>query len=148
MLEMFEKEKTVCPECNGTGWVVVNTTDNVVRPCSCLLKTIKDNKLRFANIPPKYADKRVTDITTEMYSKLESVDRIKTAIAALKEYIERIDEMQGAGQGLYLYSNANIKTDSKITDIVTIKGKKYFFTVFCSLGETSLIFESYSFNPS
>ena len=106
MLEMFEKEKTVCPECNGTGWVVVNAADNVVRPCSCLLKTRKDNKLRFANIPPKYADKRVTDITTEMYSKLESVDRIKTAIAALKEYIERIDEMQAAGQGLYLYSNA------------------------------------------
>ena len=52
MLEMFEKEKTVCPECNGTGWVVVNATDNVVRPCSCLLKTRKDNKLRFANIPP------------------------------------------------------------------------------------------------
>lgn len=106
MLEMLGKEKTLCPECNGTGWIVVNATDNVVKPCSCLLKERKDNKLKFANIPPKYADKRISDISNTCYIEEKSVEQITTATAALKEYLERIEEMQAIGQGLYLYSNA------------------------------------------
>ena len=107
VLEMLTEEKNNrCPICDGTGWVVVSEEDNMVKPCECLLREQEANKLKFANIPPKYQGKKLADISTKMYRKKESLEQINVATAALTEYLERFEEMQAIGQGLYLYSNA------------------------------------------
>lgn len=106
MLENFmaNKPKTVCPECDGVGWIITDRSRNCVKACKCLLKERNDNKLRFANLPPKYATKRLTDVSDFLYMKEESRKTINTCVAAVKEYVERIDEMQTIGKGIYMYS--------------------------------------------
>lgn len=103
-LEDLQEKKTICPLCNGLGWKL--TGENTYKPCICLEKERRENKLRFANIPEKYRDKHLKDIDTELYADENSKTIIKRATAAIKEYIERIEEMQQEGKGLYLHSNA------------------------------------------
>lgn len=97
--------KSICPLCNGTGWVFVD--DNTVKECECGIrqKQILDSKLKFASIPETYKNITLKDINMKFYRKKESRDLMLTVARLIKWYLDNLDTNIEDGKGLFFWSN-------------------------------------------
>lgn len=98
-----------CPECHGTGWVYWRDAEGIEygRRCECGLveRQIMERKLSFANIPEAFADMELNTFCLDVYRKEDSRKTIRQACAAVKYYLDNLEDMKAAGMGLYLYSD-------------------------------------------
>lgn len=103
-----ETEKTSCPLCRGTGWVLrVNENGyEEASECECGIRQrqISENRLRFASIPETYKDVRLKDLSLKYYTKKDSQNVIKAAGLFVKDYLENLDENVEQGKGIYFWS--------------------------------------------
>lgn len=64
-----------------------------------------ERKLEFANIPEAFKRLDIRSFQLDVYSNEESRRVIANTCAAIKYYLDNLDEMREGGMGLYLYSS-------------------------------------------
>lgn len=75
------------------------------KECDCYKERVLHNRLRFANIPDAFKDMTLKTFDFGMYRKPESRKLIGIAGRVIKTYLAEFESMEGAGMGLYIYSN-------------------------------------------
>ena len=98
----------VCPKCHGTGWIYwfddEDRESGYRCDCGLVERQIANRKLEFANIPEAFRNLDIRSFDLGVYRKDESRKVIRNTGAAIKYYLDNLDEMKGNGMGLYLYS--------------------------------------------
>lgn len=99
-------DSDVCPVCGGSGYILTEI-DGILYAdqCECLKQKIDENRLRFANLPPAFADYELKSFKLGVYRRPESREIISAACKTIKVYLDKFDQMESAGLGLYLYSD-------------------------------------------
>ena len=92
-----------CSICNGTGFVI-KVVDGVdfAELCECYGKKLRDNRLKFANIPEAFKDHRLNSFVASYYRDKETLNNM---VATVKYWFEHLEEAKAKGIGLYFYSN-------------------------------------------
>ena len=97
---------SICPKCNGMGWVLVIGDDGYeyAKECDCGLneRERQQNKLSFANVPLTYRDTRLKDFRLKYSENNKKV--FKNIANSVKWWLENFDTMLAESKGLYLWS--------------------------------------------
>lgn len=97
-----------CEKCRDTGWEMVKEPDGheFCRECSCgyLQRYRLNGRLKFATIPKEFEGQTVDNFQTDCYSTAENRELAAMAQTIAKRYVEKFDEIQETGKGLYFYS--------------------------------------------
>lgn len=140
-----EKLPVLCKRCMNTGLIrKVYDEDGVelhgfdrdkpgtydyYYPCSCVRaeekRLIKINK-KFSSVPLLYKDARFDNFDPQIYKIMESKQLGSMALTDAKSYVDKFDEFENNGFGLYLYSEARgcgkTRLASTIANELTKKG--------------------------
>lgn len=94
-----------CPYdiCDGSG-VISKPGSSDSWFCKCRPSLIMKNKLKFAQIPPEFANLKVNDFQTDIYTDKEAQTLACTAKSIAIAYVKNFAKCDG--KGLYFYSNA------------------------------------------
>lgn len=109
---MNDSEETTpaykCEKCHDTGWEMVKEPDGheFCRECSCgwLQRQRLNGRLKFATIPKEFEGQTVDNFQTDCYSTAANRELAAMAQTIAKRYVEKFDEIQETGKGLYFYS--------------------------------------------
>lgn len=109
---MNDSEETAqayrCEKCRDTGWEMVKEPDGheFCRECSCgyLQRYRLNGRLKFATIPKEFEGQTVDNFQTDCYSTAANRELAAMAQTIAKRYVEKFDEIQETGKGLYFYS--------------------------------------------
>ena len=97
-----------CEKCRDTGWDMVKEPDGheFCRECSCgyLQRYRLNGRLKFATIPKEFEGQTVDNFQTDCYSTAANRELAAMAQTIAKRYVEKFDEIQETGKGLYFYS--------------------------------------------
>lgn len=97
-----------CEKCRDTGWEIVKEPDGheFCRECSCgyLQRHRLNGRLKFATIPKEFEGQTVDNFQTDCYSTAANRELAAMAQTIAKRYVEKFDEIQETGKGLYFYS--------------------------------------------
>ena len=97
-----------CKKCRDTGWEMVKEPDGheFCRECSCgyLQRYRLNGRLKFATIPKEFEGQTVDNFQTDCYSTAANRELAAMAQTIAKRYVEKFDEIQETGKGLYFYS--------------------------------------------
>lgn len=97
-----------CEKCRDTGWEMVKEPDGheFCRECSCgyLQRYRLNGRLKFATIPKEFEGQTVDNFQTDCYSTAANRELAAMARTIAKRYVEKFDEIQETGKGLYFYS--------------------------------------------
>ena len=97
-----------CEKCRDTGWEMVKEPDGheFCRECSCgyLQRCRLNGRLKFATIPKEFEGQTVDNFQTDCYSTAANRELAAMAQTIAKRYVEKFDEIQETGKGLYFYS--------------------------------------------
>lgn len=97
-----------CEKCRDTGWEMVKEPDGheFCRECSCgyLQRYRLNGRLKFATIPKEFEGQTVDNFQTDCYSTAANRELAAMAQTIAKQYVEKFDEIQKTGKGLYFYS--------------------------------------------
>lgn len=97
-----------CGKCRDTGWEMVKEPDGheFCRECSCgyLQRYRLNGRLKFATIPKEFEGQTVDNFQTDCYSTAANRELAAMAQTIAKRYVEKFDEIQETGKGLYFYS--------------------------------------------
>lgn len=97
-----------CEKCRDTGWEMVKEPDGheFCRECSCgyLQRYRMNGRLKFATIPKEFEGQTVDNFQTDCYSTAANRELAAMAQTIAKRYVEKFDEIQETGKGLYFYS--------------------------------------------
>ncbi|TYL60100.1 hypothetical protein FYL37_00410 [Agathobacter rectalis] len=97
-----------CEKCRDTGWEMVKEPDGheFCRECSCgyLQRYRLNGRLKFATIPKEFEGQTVDNFQTDCYSTAANRELAAMAKTIAKRYVEKFDEIQETGKGLYFYS--------------------------------------------
>lgn len=97
-----------CEKCRDTGWEIVKEPDGheFCRECSCgyLQRYRLNGRLKFATIPKEFEGQTVDNFQTDCYSTAANRELAAMAQTIAKRYVEKFDEIQETGKGLYFYS--------------------------------------------
>lgn len=97
-----------CEKCRDTGWEMVKEADGheFCRECSCgyLQRYRLNGRLKFATIPKEFEGQTVDNFQTDCYSTAANRELAAMAQTIAKRYVEKFDEIQETGKGLYFYS--------------------------------------------
>lgn len=97
-----------CEKCRDTGWEMVKEPDGheFCRECSCgyLQRYRLNGRLKFATIPKEFEGQTVDNFQTNCYSTAANRELAAMAQTIAKRYVEKFDEIQETGKGLYFYS--------------------------------------------
>ena len=97
-----------CGKCRDTGWEMVKEPDGheFCRECSCgyLQRYRLNGRLKFATIPKEFEGQTVDHFQTDCYSTAANRELAAMAQTIAKRYVEKFDEIQETGKGLYFYS--------------------------------------------
>ena len=97
-----------CEKCRDTGWEMVKEPDGheFCRECSCgyLQRHRLNGRLKFATIPKEFEGQTVDNFQTDCYSTAANRELAAMAQTIAKRYVEKFDEIQETGKGLYFYS--------------------------------------------
>lgn len=97
-----------CEKCRDTGWEMVKEPDGheFCRECSCgyLQRYRLNGRLKFATIPKEFEGQTVDNFQTDCYSTATNRELAAMAQTIAKRYVEKFDEIQETGKGLYFYS--------------------------------------------
>lgn len=76
------------------------------RECSCgyLQRYRLNGRLKFATIPKEFEGQTVDNFQTDCYSTAANRELAAMAQTIAKRYVEKFDEIQETGKGLYFYS--------------------------------------------
>lgn len=102
-----DSEKDVCPICKGTMWELYEENGvQYYRECSCGLrkKLIKENQLRYADLPEELKEYRLDNFRLDIYREDKSKKLIKSVMEVVEYWISHYDEMKEKGMGFYFYS--------------------------------------------
>lgn len=102
-------EDSVCPVCKNSGWEEYEKDGYIYcRECRCGIrqKQIMGSRLSFANIPESFKDMRLASFSLNAYESAEGRSKAETAVKAVSYWLEKFENMQERGMGLYLYSQA------------------------------------------
>ncbi|RGZ00192.1 ATP-binding protein [Clostridium sp. AM58-1XD] len=106
--EQTSRDSDVCPICQGKGWIywVDEAGRDYGRRCDCGLveRQIMERKLSFANIPEAFKEMSLKTFQLGVYHQEDSRRIIKQTCAAIKYYMDHLEDMRAKGMGLYLYS--------------------------------------------
>lgn len=99
------KDSNVCPICHGNEWIL-ETVDgiDVAKPCKCRSEAIKARRIRFAELPEGFSDKRLKTFSLGVYKRTDSKDKARIACMLIKEYLNMLEAVRERGMGLYIYS--------------------------------------------
>lgn len=101
-------DSDVCPRCHGTGWIFWRDDEGreYGKHCECGVvdRQIMERKLEFANIPAAFKALELKTFRLDVYQREESRKLIKDTCAAIKYYLNNLENMRKDGMGLYLYS--------------------------------------------
>lgn len=93
-----------CPlgVCDGSGWIL--GPEDVARPCECRESRLKRGRSRgvASVIPPRY---RGVSFERPPVSDMARNLTTKAAVAAVRGFIDELDERLGAGRGLWLFGD-------------------------------------------
>lgn len=100
-----ERSNSDCPFCGGKDWVM-SESDGMwyAQACGCRAQKIAQRMLRFADIPPAYADAELKNFTASVYRKPESKKIVIAACKIVKEYLGELEPLLESGMGLYIHS--------------------------------------------
>lgn len=93
-----------CPYglCDGSG-LIYDAEINAGIFCKCYEQRRLNNKMKFAQIPSEFQGYKIKDFDTDIYN-----EKNKNAACAAKktaiEFVNKFDEFQKGGKGLYFYS--------------------------------------------
>mgnify|MGYP000755574484 FL=1 len=112
MKHLNDSEETTpaykCEKCHDTGWEMVKEPDGheFCRECSCgyLQRYRLNGRLKFATIPKEFEGQTVDNFQTDCYSTAANRELAAMAQTIAKRYVEKFDEIQETGKGLYFYS--------------------------------------------
>lgn len=97
-----------CEKCRDTGWEMVKEPDGheFCRECSCgyLQRYRLNGRLKFATIPKEFEGQTVDNFQTDCYSTAANRELAAMAQTIAKRYVDKFDEIQETGKGLYFYS--------------------------------------------
>lgn len=97
-----------CEKCRDTGWEMVKEPDGheFCRECSCgyLQRYRLNGRLKFATIPKEFEGQTIDNFQTDCYSTAANRELAAMAQTIAKRYVEKFDEIQETGKGLYFYS--------------------------------------------
>ena len=97
-----------CEKCRDTGWEMVKEPDGheFCRECSCgyLQRYRLNGRLKFATIPKEFEGQTVDNFQTDCFSTAANRELAAMAQTIAKRYVEKFDEIQETGKGLYFYS--------------------------------------------
>lgn len=99
-----------CPICHDTGWEFVKDGGQgtcVECKCGIRKRQIMKNRLSFANIPESFTDVRMSNFDETVYKDSNSKKKIRTAVGAVKYWLDSFLGMKERGMGLYLHSETN-----------------------------------------
>lgn len=106
--ELDSPDSDVCPKCHGTGWVYWRDDAGIEygSRCGCGLveRQIMERKLAFANIPEAFKALDIRSFRLDVYRGEGSRKVAMDACAAIKYYLDNLEDMRRDGMGLYLYS--------------------------------------------
>lgn len=99
-----------CPKCKDEGTIVWRDEEGhwFSEDCSCGIKKkrAEQERLKFAEIPKMYKDFTMQDLKSTAYRKSESRAVFSQAGQLVSDWLRRLPEESGKGNGLYLFSNA------------------------------------------
>ncbi len=78
----------VCPHCNGSGWVDVDTARDRVRPCSCRGARDTDRLLDWAAIPERYRICTLEGVDVAGHPHGPGRDQLAAAVSLCRQYID------------------------------------------------------------
>ena len=108
LIALRTKHLNDCEKCRDTGWEMVKEPDGheFCRECSCgyLQRYRLNGRLKFATIPKEFEGQTVDNFQTDCYSTAANRELAAMAQTIAKRYVEKFDEIQETGKGLYFYS--------------------------------------------
>jgi DNA replication protein DnaC len=97
-----------CPICRDSGWIEAEMENGYtcVKECKCgkIQRERINGKLKFATIPKEFEGQTVDNFMTDCYLP-QNRELAELAKAIAKSYVEKFDEIQETGKGLYFYSS-------------------------------------------
>lgn len=118
MTTQKNSKECLCPKCQDTGWEMYYKNGlRYARECSCGIrqKEIQKNKLRFASIPPTFADSTLDNFDIYAYKGSESQNKVKIALKCINYWLNDFNAFKGQGNGLYIYSNTKGSGKTRMT---------------------------------
>ena len=100
----------LCPECEGTGWVIVEDGGaGTARPCECRKRALGERLLETAGIPKRYANCTLSTFVTS-HPDPEAQKRLFEARKLAHAYVERFlgEDGQFRESGLLFYGPAGV----------------------------------------
>lgn len=138
-----EDYPNICPICKGSGLKkrVFDEWDHEIldesrwnepgmyeyfEPCPCTQEDKKEvderrqeNNKRFAEVPSLYADAYLDNFRTDIYRKMDSVQKVTMAKKEVEGYIKNFDKMKKYGMGLYIFSTEKGSGKSRLASTIT-----------------------------
>lgn len=101
------KDSDICPVCHGDEWILQKNEQGleVAVECQCRKKSLAKRRVRFAEIPEAFSGMDLKTFRADVYKQPESKPVIITACKTIKEYLNRFEEYQERGMGLYIFSS-------------------------------------------
>lgn len=97
-----------CQICRDTGWIEYEKDGYMfVKDCECGLAERRriDRKLNFASIPEEFKGHTVDNFDADCYSTPQNRELAHMAKTIAVQYVEKFEEIQETGKGLYFYSD-------------------------------------------
>jgi DNA replication protein DnaC len=99
----------LCPECEGTGWVIVEDGGaGTARPCECRKRALGMKLMEAAGIPARYAGCSLSSFVTS-HPDRSARNQLLEARSTAERYVERfVDEGRFRESGLLFYGPAGV----------------------------------------
>jgi DNA replication protein DnaC len=100
--EPFAEQACPLGACDGSGWIL--GPEDVARPCECRAQRLKRGRVRgvASAIPPRY---RGVSFDRPPVSDMARDLETKGAVAAVRSFIDELDERIDSGRGLWLFGD-------------------------------------------
>lgn len=132
-----EKEE-VCPECNNSGLIRRYFDEfgkerfgedtrkpgsyEYLFPCKCVKNEesqLRRNNKKFAAVPQLYRNARFENFEIKIYRELESITLASNALRDSKMFVEKFEQFETKGMGLYIYSTCRGSGKTRLASTIT-----------------------------
>lgn len=102
-------------------YLVYENGVEIAKECECRERMIKNNRLKFANIPPAFKEMSLDNFNYLVYESEKSKSLIDTSRKSIMYYLKNFESMKEKGLGLYIYSET--KGSGKTRMVASIANK-------------------------
>jgi len=119
----------ICPKCNGTRVVLRKTSNGIVfDDCSCVAQDAWEYKLKLSNVPEKYRNFKLHDLSDDF------LDENEEFINIVLDYMEHLPTRIKEGKGLFFQSDPGL-AKSSLAALIVKRALEFNFT--CYMGRMS-----------